>query len=412
MTLVSWLIVLLPFAFIMAVAFYSKRYVRDVTDYLASGRVAGRYVISVGDLSAGLSVITLVSMCEAQYLTGLAINFWAQLTMPISMLMALSGYCIYRFRETRCLSCGQFLELRYSRNIRIVACAIRAIAEMITNAIGPAVAVRFFIYFIGLPFQFEVFGFQISTYTIMVALLLICALLIILPGGRISLLVTDSFQGIISYPIFVIFTVFILTNMSWFEDAAPVLLDRAAGESFIDPYDISSLRDFNLFALIVTIIGSVLNRAAWIGNDTTSSGRTAHEQKMTFRLMVDKILGIDENYTKGDKIIAWSVMLWTVGFNFVIMFLGVIVWNMFSPWSGDDWSVYFYITSIFAALAVGAVSTVWFLIGGIVDTKALFRDLKARVANPLDNGQVVGHVSLCDVEHFEELEHEIDKGKE
>ena len=37
-------------------AFYSRRYARGVVDYLAAGRIAGRYVISVGDLTAGLSV--------------------------------------------------------------------------------------------------------------------------------------------------------------------------------------------------------------------------------------------------------------------------------------------------------------------------------------------------------------------
>ena len=34
------------------------------------------------------------------------------------------------------------------------------------------------------------------------------------------------------------------------------MADRAAGESFLSPYDISNLRDFNLFALIVTIIAA------------------------------------------------------------------------------------------------------------------------------------------------------------
>lgn len=277
---IDWMIVIVPLIFVLGLAIYSKRYVRGVTDFLAAGRVAGRYVISVGDLQACLSVISLIALCESQYQCGMAIGFWNQLIVPISIFMSLTGYCLYRYRQTKCLSIGQFLEIRYNRPLRIIAAAIRTIAEMITNAIGPAVAARFFIYFVGLPFTVNIFGWEISTFALVMVLVLSLAMLVVWPGGRISLLVTDSIQGLMSYPIFVIFTVFVLSEVSWTNDVAPVMLDRAHGESFLNPMDISSLRDFNLFALIVTIIGSILNRAAWIGNDTSSSGRNAHEQKM------------------------------------------------------------------------------------------------------------------------------------
>ena len=62
-----WLIVIIPISIIIYIAFYSKRYVRDIADYLASGRVAGRYVLCVGDLSTQLSVLVLVGMCEQLY---------------------------------------------------------------------------------------------------------------------------------------------------------------------------------------------------------------------------------------------------------------------------------------------------------------------------------------------------------
>ena len=151
MTLVSWLIVIIPMVFIFGAAFYSRKYIRDVADYLACGRVAGRYVISVGDLTSGLSVITLVAMCEQNYQCGMAMGFWGAVATPVGLFMALTGYCIYRFRQTRSLSIGQFLEQRYSRSFRIVAAIIRTIAEMVTNSIGPAVAVRFFHLFCGSP---------------------------------------------------------------------------------------------------------------------------------------------------------------------------------------------------------------------------------------------------------------------
>ena len=109
----DWLITLVPMALIMALAIYSKKYVRGVVDYLAAGRVAGRYVISVGDMASALSVITLVALVEVNYQTGFALSFWSNIIAPISIIMALTGYCVYRFRETKALSIGQFLEIRY-----------------------------------------------------------------------------------------------------------------------------------------------------------------------------------------------------------------------------------------------------------------------------------------------------------
>ncbi len=277
---IDWLIMIVPVLFILGMAVYSKKYVRGVADFLAAGRVAGRYVISVGDMQAGLAVISLIALCEMGYQCGMAMSFWNRMVIPVSIFLSLTGYCLYRYRQTKCLSAGQFLEIRYNRTLRIVATFIRSLADMMTNAIGPAVTARFFIYLVGLPFKVNFFGWEVSTYVLVVVVILAMAVLVICSGGRISLLVTDSIQGLMSYPIFVIFTVFVLSEISWVKDVAPIMMDRAPGESFLNPMDISSLRDFNLFALIVTITGTVLNRAAWIGNDTTGCGRNAHEQKM------------------------------------------------------------------------------------------------------------------------------------
>ena len=281
MNWVDWTIVIVPVSVIIGLAWYARRYARSVVDFLAAGRVAGRYVISVGDLMAGLSVITLVAGTEQHYQTGYGVAFWNLVMVPLGIVMSLTGYCTYRWRETRCLSKGQFIELRYgSKVFRVVTAAISTIAEMVTNSIGPAIAANFFIYYLGLPHKIMICGINLPCYVIIVTLCLTLAMLIIWPAGRISLLITDCCQGLISYPIFVIITGFVILKFSWDVDISPVLWDRVPGESFINPYDISKLRDFNVFAIMVNIFSGIMNRASWIGNDTSNSGRTPHEQKM------------------------------------------------------------------------------------------------------------------------------------
>ena len=276
----DWLILTVPFLAVLGLAFYSGRYVRGVVDFLAAGRVAGRYVITVGDVAASMSVITVIALVEAKYQCGFSMSFWEVITLPLGTIFSLSGYCIYRYRATRALSIGQFLEMRYSRSFRVIAATIRTIAEMITNSIGPAVAANFFIFYLGLPHRVMICGINLPTFVLLTGILLVIAVMVLWPGGRISLLITDCFQSLMSYPVFLILTGYVFLNFNWGRDIVPVMMDRVSGESYLNPYDIGHLRDFNLFALVFTISNSILNRAAWIGNDTTGSGRTPHEQKM------------------------------------------------------------------------------------------------------------------------------------
>ena len=67
MTWYNWLIVIVPFLFVIGMAFYARRYIRDVVDYLAAGRVCGRYVIAVAGMESALGLITPVAYSEMHY---------------------------------------------------------------------------------------------------------------------------------------------------------------------------------------------------------------------------------------------------------------------------------------------------------------------------------------------------------
>lgn len=281
MSLIDWLIFTIPLLFVFYFAFHSRKYIRGVADFLSAGRVCNRYVIAVADVATGLAVVTLVAQVEMNYKSGLALDYWNKLLMaPVYIICALTGYCLYRFRETRAMSLGQFLEMRYSRGMRIFGSTLRTFSEVITNMIVPAVSARFFIYLLGLPITVSIFGYEVSTFGLIIACVIVMAIFIIWCGGTVALIITDSLQSIMSYPIFAVLVIFIICNFSWFDQVTPTLSCHVAGESFINPCDIESLRDFNLFAVIVTIMSFLLNRASWIGAGATTAAKTPHEQKM------------------------------------------------------------------------------------------------------------------------------------
>ena len=145
----------------------------------------------------------------------------------------------------------------------------------------------------------------------------------------------------------------------------------------------------------------MLHRGIYLEKGAVQLG---HE-KFTFKsFFLRRILGIDEQYTRGDKIIAWSVFLYSFGYGFILCFVAVIIWCAFDPWAAEWWSAYFFIKNMAVAAVIGVISTVWFGIYSTRDLFRLFRDLDAKEANVLDDGRVIGHVSAADLAEIQEDE--------
>lgn len=281
MTIIDWIIFIIPIVAVMGVGIYCRKYIKSVVDFLAAGRVAGRFVLSISSVTDGaMGLIILVGYVEVAYKTGFAINFWNHLRVPLAIMLALVGFVTYRYREMKVLSFGQFIEMRYSKTLRIFAAILRSTAEIMASMLAPALAARFFMYMFGWPPQFDFFGITFDTYIVIVIVVISMAMTLILYGGILGLMVTDCIMGLILFPCIAIMTLFIVSKFSWFSEMAPVLMDRVPGESFINPYSVEKLQDFNLFNFLVFTFGMVFHYASWMGGGSSSAARSPHEQKM------------------------------------------------------------------------------------------------------------------------------------
>ena len=281
MTWLDWIIVVIPLLVVLIIGLKSQQYVKSVADFLAAGRVAGRYVICVASGEAGMGLISLVAIWEKYYMVGFAINFWSTIAAPLGLLMGLTGYCTYRFRETRAMTMGQFFEIRYNRAFRIFAAILQSLSGVINYAIFPAVGARCMMYFLNLPVHFYIGGWKFSTFGLLMLIFLGIAVFIVTMGGQITIMVTDCVQGLLSYPFYAVVVAYIIYRFSWDGEIIPALLDRPPGKSMLNPYDVSKLSTFNLFYVFVGVFSSVFNRMAWSGTQGyNAAAKNAHEQKM------------------------------------------------------------------------------------------------------------------------------------
>jgi len=280
LTWIDWAIVAAVFGFIIAVVIVSKPLMRSVSDFLAAGRTGGRYLISLSQGTASLGAITIVGMLEMNYIAGFNMRWWEMVMAVVVVGISVSGWVLYRFRRTRCLTMAQFFEVRYSRRFRIFAGLLAFLSGIINFGIFPAVSARFFIYFCGLPRTVDVLGLEISTFALIMIVLLWVPLYFVFSGGQIAVMITDFLQGIFVNAVFILIVVVLMLKVDW-SQIFQALTQAPADASLVDPFRTGSTKDYNFWYFFIGMIGVIYGKLSWQGTQAyNASAKSAHEAKM------------------------------------------------------------------------------------------------------------------------------------
>lgn len=290
-------IILGIFSIIVGSAVYTRRYTRSVADFLSANRCAGRYLLTVADGIAGLGAITIVALWEQYYQGGFGSIHWNGMLAPLALILAMSGWVIYRYRQTRAMTLPQFLEMRYSRRFRVFAGFLCFTSGVLNYGIFPAVTGRFLIYFLDLPiYTTQIAGLELNwTLGVVMALALGSALVVTLNGGQIAVMVSDFMQGQLANICFLILLVVLLWLIPW-SDMVETLKTAPPGESKLNPFDQRDLTEFNPWFYVMLFILGIYSYRVWQGNQAyNSSARSPHEAKMAnvlagFRGMITFLL--------------------------------------------------------------------------------------------------------------------------
>ncbi len=307
MHLIDWLILIVPLTAVIFIGWRARQHVKAVSDFLAGGRVAGRYLLTIAIGEAGLGLITMVAQFQFFYKSGFAIGFWWAIATPIYLLVTLTGFAVYRYRETRAMTMGQFMEIRYSKRLRIFASLLCWVSGVLNFAIFPAVGARFIVHYSGLPAQLSLFpGLpDIPTFALFMFGFLTLAVIVVFMGGQLTTMVTDCVAALFSYWMYAVIVVAIFVIFSWSQMTEAMQL-RPPGESMLNPFDTEKLQDFNIGYVLIGILGNVYGWLSWQGSQGYNAAAVSpHEQKMA------KVLGVWRGGLVAAMLILLSIASWT-----------------------------------------------------------------------------------------------------
>jgi SSS family solute:Na+ symporter len=284
MTLLDLLIVALPLVTVLAVTLFAQRYLKSVADFMAGGRLGGRYLLSTARSEMGAGAIAYVAMFEWFSHGGFSVVWWKQLAAPVGLILAISGFVVYRYRQTRALTLAQFFEMRYSRKFRLFTGFLAFVAGLLNFGVIPVIGGKFMVHFLNLPQELDVCSFHVPTYLLLMGTFLTITTIISITGGQITIMMADCIQGMFSQIFYVILGVALLLTLNW-PQTRDMLLSRPPGQSFVNPFDSFSVKDFNLWYILMGIWGTVYSTMAWQNNSGfNSAAASAHESRMGYIL--------------------------------------------------------------------------------------------------------------------------------
>jgi len=294
---IDWVILIGMIALVCGTGFSARRYMLSVADFLVANRAADKYLLGVADGIAGLCAITVVAFFELHYKSGFCGVWWNAMLLPVGVIVSLTGWVQYRYRQTRAMTMAQFMEMRYSRRFRVFAGTMCWFSGALNFGIFPAVGGRFFQYYLGLPPILVSFGAaEIDlTYAAIMTVLLTISLVLVFWGGQIAIIVTDYVQGAFCNIAFCVIAAYLL----FFKFDWAVLMESFAqapkDASLINPAHSGGTENYSAAYFLITLFGTVINWMAWQGNQGFfGAARTPHAARMgrlvsSFRSIIQSV---------------------------------------------------------------------------------------------------------------------------
>jgi len=185
-TMLDWVIVGVYLLASIVIGVWANRYVGNLSDYLVAGRTLRIRLALATMTGTELGLVTVMYSAELGYKQQYASLYLAVYEAAFLLAIGLTGFVVYRLRQTAVLTIPEYYQQRYSRGVRILGGTMMVLSGVLNMGLFLKAGAQFLTAISGLhdPLYLKL---------IMTGLLLLVLFYTML-GGMVSVVITDLVQ--------------------------------------------------------------------------------------------------------------------------------------------------------------------------------------------------------------------------
>ncbi|MHC4877317.1 MAG: sodium:solute symporter family protein [Planctomycetota bacterium] len=203
-TTFDWAIVAGYLALSIVVGIWANRYVGNLSGYLVAGRTLRIRLALATMTGTEIGLVTVMYSAELGFVQQYASLYLAVYEFVILLAIGLTGFVVYRLRETGVLTIPEFYQQRYSRGVRVLGGAMMVLSGVLNMGLFLKAGSLFLVSITGLE---GTVGLKLIMTTLLALVLFYTVL-----GGMISVVITDLIQFVVLGTAMVIVTYFVVAD--------------------------------------------------------------------------------------------------------------------------------------------------------------------------------------------------------
>ena len=130
---IDWCIAIVYLLLIVAIGFYLKRYISNVTDFIVAGRGLRTLLAVATMIGTELGLVTVMYSAQKGFNGGFAAFHIALASAIVALVVGISCFIVVPLRTMKVMTIPEFYERRFGRGVRILGGTILAFSGILNK---------------------------------------------------------------------------------------------------------------------------------------------------------------------------------------------------------------------------------------------------------------------------------------